>query len=98
MAAALARAATVREAAAGVTRAAPVDPLVRQALAEVAAEAVSAAERAVGERVARGRLGWDDVWRDPHALGPGGVRLVQRALVRLSRQVAREVGGPALGR
>ncbi|MEI5671827.1 MULTISPECIES: hypothetical protein [unclassified Nocardioides] len=91
--AALARAAAVSERAAAVTRTQPVDPAVRAALDEVSgAASASAAEQSVGERVRCGLLGWDDVWRDPHTLGPAAVRLVQRALVVVAQDIGRAAG------
>ena len=81
------RAAAVAERAAAATRAEPVDPLVRRALAEAAGASAREAERAVGERAVDGTVGWDQVWRDPAALGPEGVRLVQRALVVAARDM-----------
>ena len=87
--AALARAAEVTERAASVTRSAPVDPAVRAALAEVSGPSASEAERSVAEQVRRGVLDWDELWRDPAALGPAGVRLVQRALVVLAHDIGR---------
>lgn len=90
--AALARAAAVSERAAAVTRTQPVDPAVRAALDEVSGASASAAEQSVGERVRCGLLEWDDVWRDPHALGPAAVRLVQRALVVVAQDFGRAAG------
>jgi len=87
--AALAGAAAACERSAAAGREAPVDPAVRVALAEAAASAPSAAERAIGERIERGLLDGDEVWRDPHALGPDGVRLVQRAVVAAAREIGR---------
>lgn len=88
--AALARAAEVTASAADATRSAPVDPAVRAALDEVSGPSAPAAERAVGDLVRRGDLGWDDLWRDPASLGPAGTRLVQRAIVVLAHRMARE--------
>lgn len=83
----LSRAESATDRAAAVSRAAPPDPAVRVALAEACDGSDTVTEHAVGERVRAGLLAWDDVWRDPHALGPGAVRLVQRALVLLARDL-----------
>ncbi|WP_244930003.1 hypothetical protein [Nocardioides sp. W7] len=87
---ALTHAAAATERAAVVSREAPVDLAVQVALAEAGAASVDVGERAIADRVGRGLLGWDDVWRDPQALGPEGVRLVQRALVLAAREIGRE--------
>lgn len=87
--AALAHAEAVVERAATATRAAPVDPALRAALGEASGPGAPLAARSIGDRVRRGGLDWDDVWRDPEALGPDGVRLVQRALVVAAREIGR---------
>jgi hypothetical protein len=85
--AALARASQASGAAAAATAAAPDEPAARAALAAVCAAGATAGEREVGERVGDGRLAWDEVWRDPHAHGPSAVRLVQRAIVLMARDL-----------
>lgn len=93
--AALARAAAATEQAAGATRAVPLDPAVRAALVELSGPRAAVAQRSIGERVRRGLLDWDEVWREPEALGPDGVRLVQGAMVRVADEIRSSMPGPA---
>ena len=87
----LARADRVLDRAAAAERAAPPDPRVRAALTAVTGAGAPLVERSVGERVQRGQATWDQLWADPHAAGPEAVRVVQRAVVVL----ARDLGPPA---
>lgn len=80
----------VLDAAARRERAAPVDARLLAALAAAAGPGAPLAQRSVGDRVRRGLVTWDEVWRDPYALGPEAVRVVQTALVALARSVAAE--------
>ena len=87
----LARADRVLDRAAAAERAAPADPRVRAALTAVCGPGASLVEQSVAERVRRGRATWEGTWTDPHAGGPEAVRVVQRAIVVL----ARDLGPPA---
>ena len=87
----LARADRLLDRAAAAERAGPVDPRVRAALVAVTGADAPLAERSVAEQVRRGRTAWEQVWQDPHVAGPESVRVVQRAVVVL----ARDLGPPA---
>lgn len=89
LAAALDGAAEVTARAQAATRAAPVDPAVRAALAELCGAGAVAPRRDLGERVRRGLLDWDEVWQDPRSIGPEGVRLVQQAVLVVAREIGR---------
>lgn len=82
----LARAAEVREVAAARECGQSLDRGIEAALVSFTGEAAPLELWSIGDRVRRGGLTWPDVWRDPHAHGPSGTRLVRLVLANLARE------------